>query len=204
MERTLQFALSVLFIPVATGRISGMPGRERAGRRCGGCLRGPGSSLPAVRAWSAPHSPGSSAKEGGINFWNQRNVVDFPGGVPTPVTFMDEGVFNVRYPFDDAHPQHELARRQMSGGGTIVTFEIEGGRDEAFRFANALKLIDISNNLGDAKSLLTHPDTTTHARLPEAERRMLGITPGMFRLSVGLEDPLDLIDDISVGLQAAR
>ncbi|MCC6919635.1 MAG: O-succinylhomoserine sulfhydrylase [Alphaproteobacteria bacterium] len=115
-----------------------------------------------------------------------------------------KGVFNVRYPFDDAHPQAALARSQMTGGGTIVTFELEGGRDEAFRFANALKLIDISNNLGDAKSLLTHPDTTTHARLPEAERRTLGITPGMFRLSVGLEDPLDLIDDISVGLQAAR
>lgn len=115
-----------------------------------------------------------------------------------------KGIFNVRYPFDDAHPQAALARKQMSGGGTIVTFELQGGRDEAFRFANALKLIDISNNLGDAKSLLTHPDTTTHARLPEAERRALGITPGMFRLSVGLEDPLDLMDDISVGLKAAR
>ena len=115
-----------------------------------------------------------------------------------------KGVFNVRYPFDDGHPQSALARRQMSGGRTIVTFELEGGREEAFRFANALKLIDISNNLGDAKSLLTHPDTTTHARLPEAERRMVGITPGMFRLSIGLEDPLDLMDDISVGLQASR
>ena len=96
------------------------------------------------------------------------------------------GVSNVRYPFDPDHPQTNLARSQMSGGGTVVTFDVAGGRDAAFAFANALEVIDISNNLGDAKSLLTHPDTTTHARLPEAERRALGITEGMFRLSVGL------------------
>lgn len=114
-----------------------------------------------------------------------------------------KGVSNVRYPFDASHPQAALARSQMSGGGTIVTFDIDGGRERAFRFADALALIDISNNLGDAKSLLTHPDTTTHARLPEAERRMLGITEGMFRLSVGLEDPEDLMDDIGRALKAA-
>lgn len=115
-----------------------------------------------------------------------------------------KGVRNARYPFDADHPQSALARRQMLGGGTIVTFEVEGGRDAAFRFADALELIDISNNLGDAKSLLTHPDTTTHARVAEPERRMLGITDGMFRLSVGLEDPEDLMDDIAQALVAAR
>ena len=114
------------------------------------------------------------------------------------------GVSNVRYPFDPDHPQTNLARSQMSGGGTVVTFDVAGGRDAAFAFANALEVIDISNNLGDAKSLLTHPDTTTHARLPEAERRALGITEGMFRLSVGLEDPLDLIDDIDAALKSSR
>ena len=114
-----------------------------------------------------------------------------------------KGVSNARYPFDAGHPQVALAKSQMSGGGTIVTFDVDGGRDRAFRFADALELIDISNNLGDAKSLLTHPDTTTHARLPEAERRMLGITEGMFRLSVGLEDPEDLMDDIARALKAA-
>ena len=114
------------------------------------------------------------------------------------------GVSDVRYPFDADHPQANLARAQMSGGGTVVTFDVDGGRDTAFRFANALEIIDISNNLGDAKSLLTHPDTTTHARLPEPERRTLGITEGMFRLSVGLEDPEDLIEDIDAALKSSR
>ncbi len=114
------------------------------------------------------------------------------------------GVSNVRYPFDPDHPQAALARSQMSGGGTVVTFDVAGGRDVAFAFANALELIDISNNLGDAKTLLTHPDTTTHARLAEAERRALGITEGMFRLSVGLEDPEDLIEDIDAALKSSR
>lgn len=115
-----------------------------------------------------------------------------------------KGVSNVRYPFDADHPQVELAKSQMSGGGTIVTFEVAGGRDAAFRFADALELIDISNNLGDAKSLLTHPDTTTHARLPEAERRAMGIAEGMFRLSIGLEDVADLQEDVAQALLAAR
>ncbi len=114
------------------------------------------------------------------------------------------GVGNVRYPFDPDHPQANLARAQMTGGGTVVTFDVSGGRETAFRFANALEVIDISNNLGDAKSLLTHPDTTTHARLPEAERRTLGITEGMFRLSIGLEDPQDLIEDIEAALKSSR
>lgn len=114
------------------------------------------------------------------------------------------GVSSVRYPFDPDHPQADLARRQMSGGGTVVTFDVAGGRAGAFAFANALEIIDISNNLGDAKSLLTHPDTTTHARLAEAERRSVGITEGMFRLSVGLEDPLDLIEDIDAALKSSR
>lgn len=114
------------------------------------------------------------------------------------------GITNARYPFDPDHPQANLARAQMTGGGTVVTFDVTGGRDKAFRFANALEVIDISNNLGDAKSLLTHPDTTTHARLPEAERRTLGITEGMFRLSIGLEDPEDLIEDIEAALKSSR
>lgn len=115
-----------------------------------------------------------------------------------------KGISNVRYPLDADHPQVELARKQMSGGGSVVTFEVAGGREAAFRFADALQLIDISNNLGDAKSLLTHPDTTTHARLPEADRRAMGIAEGMFRLSVGLEDPEDLMEDVAQALHAAR
>lgn len=116
-------------------------------------------------------------------------------------------IARVLYPFRDDHPQAALARAQMSGGGGVVTFEvkagsIEGGKAAAFRFANALALIDISNNLGDAKSLITHPATTTHQRLSPAARAELGVTDGMLRLSVGLEDTEDLCEDIAQALKA--
>jgi len=78
---------------------------------------------------------------------------------------------------------------QMGDGGTLVTFEVRGGKEAAFRFCNALEIIKISNNLGDAKSIITHPATTTHQRLPQDQKDLLGITPGLLRLSVGLEDP---------------
>jgi O-succinylhomoserine sulfhydrylase len=110
------------------------------------------------------------------------------------------GLLRVLYPFHRDHPQHALARVQMSGGGGVVAFEIAGGKHEAFRFMNALKLIDISNNLGDAKSLITHPATTTHQRLPPEVRTALGIGDSMLRLSVGLEDPADLCEDIAQAL----
>jgi O-succinylhomoserine sulfhydrylase len=89
----------------------------------------------------------------------------------------------------------------MTMGGNVVSFVVAGGKAEAFRVANALKLVDISNNLGDAKSLITHPATTTHQRLAPEERAQLGISDGMLRLSVGLEDPADVIDDV---VQAVR
>ena len=111
-------------------------------------------------------------------------------------------VKRVLYPGRADHPQAELARAQMSLGGSLVSFHLDGGKDLAFRFANALNLIDISNNLGDAKSLITHPATTTHFRLTPAAREELGITDGMMRLSVGLEDPGDLIEDLSQALKA--
>jgi O-succinylhomoserine sulfhydrylase len=101
------------------------------------------------------------------------------------------------------HPQAEIIQRQMSGGGQVVTFEIVGGKERAFRFVNALRLIRISNNLGDAKSLITHPATTTHQRLSPEARAELGITDSMLRLSVGLEAAEDLIADLDAGLAAA-
>ena len=109
----------------------------------------------------------------------------------------------VVYPGLSDHPQHALAAAQMSGFGTVVGFEVPGGKAGAFRFLNALRLVDISNNLGDAKSLVTHPATTTHQRIPEAERNSLGITAGYVRLSVGLEDPDDLREDLERALAAA-
>ncbi|MEM8785936.1 MAG: O-succinylhomoserine sulfhydrylase [Pseudomonadota bacterium] len=108
------------------------------------------------------------------------------------------------YPGHPSHPQAALAERQMAQGGTLVAFEIDGGKQHAFALCNALALIDISNNLGDAKSLVTHPATTTHMRLTEEARAELGISPGLVRLSVGLEDADDLIDDLDRALRAAQ
>ena len=88
----------------------------------------------------------------------------------------------------------------MLGGGTVVTFEIDGGKEDAFAVMNALRIVDISNNLGDAKSMVTHPATTTHRRLSPEARAAVGITDGTVRISVGLEDPLDLIDDLTAAL----
>lgn len=109
-------------------------------------------------------------------------------------------VSRVLHPWRADHPQHELARRQMSGGGTVLTFAIDGGKAEAFRVMNALQIVDISNNLGDAKSLVTHPATTTHRRLSPEARAAVGITDGTIRISIGLEDPADLVDDLAAAL----
>jgi O-succinylhomoserine sulfhydrylase len=109
-------------------------------------------------------------------------------------------VTRVLHPWLPSHPQHDLARSQMSGGGSVVTFVIDGGKDEAFRVMNALEVVDISNNLGDAKSLVTHPATTTHRRLTPEARAAVGITDGTIRISVGLEDPLDLVEDVVTAL----
>ncbi len=114
------------------------------------------------------------------------------------------GIVKVLYPGLASHPQHDLAMQQMSGGSTMLAFELEGGKAAAFRFLNALDLIDISNNLGDTKSLTTHPATTTHQRLTPEEREALGIGDGLIRLSVGLEDAEDLKEDLMRGLAAAK
>ncbi len=109
-------------------------------------------------------------------------------------------VRRVVHPFLESHPQHELAKRQMSGGGTVVTFELVGGKAEAFAMMNALEIIEISNNLGDSKSLVTHPATTTHRRLTPEARAAVGITDGVLRVSVGLEDVRDLVADLTRAL----
>ncbi len=111
-------------------------------------------------------------------------------------------VERVLYPSLESHPQHELALRQMSNGGSILALDLPGGRAAAFRFLDALEMIDISNNLGDAKSLITHPATTTHQRFKPEERAAIGIGEGLLRLSVGLEDVEDIADDLMRGLGA--
>ena len=115
----------------------------------------------------------------------------------------EAGLLRVIYPGLESHPQHALAMDQMGTGGTLVAFDVQGGKAAAFRMLNALEIIKISNNLGDAKSIATHPATTTHQRLPQDQKDLLGITPGLIRLSVGLEDADDLIDDLRRALQAA-
>jgi O-succinylhomoserine sulfhydrylase len=111
-------------------------------------------------------------------------------------------VVRVFYPGRADHPQAELAKRQMAGGGPMVAFEVKGGKREAFRFMNALDIFKISNNLGDAKSLVTHPATTTHQRLTPEQRAELGIYDRSIRLSIGLEDPQDLMADLDQALRA--
>jgi O-succinylhomoserine sulfhydrylase len=108
----------------------------------------------------------------------------------------------VVYPGLASHPQAALAAAQMGSGGTLVAFDIKGGKEAAFRFMNALEIIKISNNLGDAKTIATHPATTTHSRLPQDQKDALGITPGLIRLSVGLEDAGDLIAELQQALAA--
>ncbi|MEM6386831.1 MAG: O-succinylhomoserine sulfhydrylase [Pseudomonadota bacterium] len=109
---------------------------------------------------------------------------------------------NVLYPGLPSHPQHEVAMAQLEKGGTVIALDLQDGQEAAFRFLNALKLVIISNNLGDAKSIATHPATTTHQRLTDEQRGALGITRGMVRLSVGLEDTSDLIADLTHALDA--
>jgi O-succinylhomoserine sulfhydrylase len=125
---------------------------------------------------------------------NASQLADFLAG--------NKKVKKVLYPFRKDHPQHALAKKQMKGGGTMLAFELDGGKAEAFRFENALRLIRISNNLGDAKSLITHPSTTTHQRFTPEVRASMGIGDGLLRVSVGLEHADDLKEDLERGLTA--
>ncbi len=110
---------------------------------------------------------------------------------------------DVIFPHLPGHPQYDLARRVMERGGTMLSLDIEGGQAAAFRVLNALKILTISNNLGDAKSIVTHPTTTTHQRLTDEQRAALGITPGLIRISVGIEDTDDLLADLTQALEQA-
>lgn len=114
-----------------------------------------------------------------------------------------EKLARVIYPGHESHPQHALVTRQMGQGGTVLSLDLQGGKEAAFRFLNAIEIGVISNNLGDAKTILTHPATTTHQRLPDDQKIALGITPGLVRVSVGIEDGDDLVTDILQALEGA-
>jgi O-succinylhomoserine sulfhydrylase len=115
----------------------------------------------------------------------------------------DPRLARVIYPGLSSHPQHAIAAAQMDGFGTVLALDVAAGKEAAFRMLNALQVAVISNNLGDARTIATHPATTTHQRLPEDQKVALGITPGLIRLSVGLEDTADLIADLRAGLDLA-
>ena len=158
-------------------------------------LRQTGPSLSPFNAWVLLKSLETLELRLRQMCRNAAQVAEFLDG--------DARLERVLYPGLRSHPQHDLAMRQMEMGGSLITFELKSGQEGAFRFANALSIVDISNNLGDAKSLITHPRTTTHQRLSEEERQEMGIFEGTLRLSVGLEDAADLIDDISQALDKA-
>ena len=158
-------------------------------------LRNTGPTLSPFNAWLHLKSLETLELRMKQHCENALALADFLAG--------QKKVTRVLYPFRADHPQHNLAKAQMDGGGGVVSFEVEGGKPAAFKLLNALKLIDISNNLGDAKSLLTHPETTTHQKLTPQARAAAGVTGGLLRLSVGLEDTDDLCEDLEQALKVA-
>jgi O-succinylhomoserine sulfhydrylase len=108
----------------------------------------------------------------------------------------------VKYPFLETHPQYAIAKKQMRNGGGIITFDLRGGLEAGRKFLNRLKMLSMTNNLGDSRSIASHPASTTHSKLTEAERREVGITPGLIRISVGLEHPDDILQDILQALES--
>ncbi|WP_419728148.1 O-succinylhomoserine sulfhydrylase [Lichenicola sp.] len=155
-------------------------------------IRNTGPAMSPFNAWVLLKGLETLALRVNAMTRNAETVADFLASAP--------GVSRVWYPGRADHPQAELAMRQMTDGGTLVTFEVEGGKEAAFRLMNALRLIAVSNNLGDSRSMVTHPATTTHMKIGAEARALLGITDGAIRLSVGLEDVRDLTDDLSRGL----
>ena len=151
-------------------------------------VRNTGPTLSPFNAWVLLKGMETLALRVDAACRNASAVADFLAAMP--------GIARVWYPSRADHPQQALAMAQMSGGGSVVTFEVTGGKEAAFKLMNGFRLIAISNNLGDSKSLATHPATTTHMRIGEEERARLGITDGVVRLSVGLEDVDDIQEDL--------
>ena len=156
-------------------------------------VRQTGPSLSPFNAWVMLKGLETLALRVEKQAANAARIADFLAGHPK--------IARVFYPFRDDHPQVALAKRQMTSGSTLVAFDVKGAKAEAFRFGGALEIVKITNNLGDAKSLITHPATTTHQRLAPEARAELGISDALLRLSVGLEDADDLIEDLDGALR---
>ncbi len=179
------------------------------GRTLGGCVLGKeefikeillpfhrhtGPALSPFNAWVILKSLETFALRMERHCENAEKIANFLESHPQ--------VKRVLFPTLKSHPQFEVAQRQMNKGGAMLAFEVKGGKEEAFSFMNKLQLVDISNNLGDAKSLITHPATTTHSNISREEQEKIGITESMCRLSVGLEHVDDLINDLGLALTA--
>jgi O-succinylhomoserine sulfhydrylase len=196
LQKPLDFGADVV-VYSATKHIDGQ------GRTLGGAVLGPADFVDGPLQQFLRHTGPSLSP---FNAWvflkgleTMRLRVEAMSGTARALATRLDGhdrIGTVRYPTLDSHPQAELARAQMALGGTVFTMDLRGGKEAAFDFLNRLRLLDISNNLGDAKSLITHPATTTHRRLSSEARAAVGIGDGMVRVSVGLEDVEDLYDDL--------
>jgi len=204
LQRPLEFGADVV-VYSATKHIDGQ-GRVLGGAVLGRTkwieevlqpfVRNTGPALSPFNAWTLLKGMETLALRVEASCARAQKLADYLAG--------HQHISRVWYPGRKDHPQHELAMRQMTAGGTLIAFELAGGKAAAFRFMNALRLIAISNNLGDSRSMVTHPATTTHMRIGAEERARLGITDGVVRLSVGLEDAADLEQDLANALSAVR
>lgn len=193
-----------LVIHAATKFIDGQ------GRTLGGAVVGPSEPIEKIRSFIRQTGPSISP----FNAWVlskslETLAVRMERHCASAMTLARhfEGhpdVERVRYPFLASHPQYPLARKQMSAGGGIVVLEVKGGLDRARRFLDGLELLSHSPNLGDTRTIVTHPASTTHSRLTDEERARVAITPGLVRISVGLEHPDDIIADLEGALEATR
>lgn len=151
-----------------------------------------GPALSPFNAWVVTKSLETFALRYDRHIENAQQIAEFLS--------QNDHITRVIYPGLESHPQYNLAQKQMKSGGSLIAFEVKGGKEGCFRFLNNLEIIDISNNLGDSKSLITHPATTTHSNIPPEEREQLDISDNMLRLSVGIEDITDLLRDIDQAL----
>lgn len=159
-------------------------------------IRHTGPALSAFNAWTFSRSIETMPLRMDRHCSNALKVAEFLESHPE--------VEQVRYPFLPSHPQYELARKQMKAGGGIVTFIIKGGVERAAKFMDALRMISLTSNLGDTRTIATHPTTTTHSKLSAEERAQIGIFPGSIRISVGLEDIEDIINDLGMALDQSK
>lgn len=180
------------------------------GRAIGGIVVGKGRYIDDIRSFARHSGPALSP----FNAWNfSRSLETLPvrmarhcdnAAALAEYLFEHDDVERIKYPHHPSHPQYDLARRQMSRGGGMVTFIVRGGVDRGRRFLDALEMCSLTANLGDVRTIATHPASTTHSSLTDDERRAVGILPGLIRVSVGLEHVDDIITDIDRALERSR